>query len=330
VTFTVLGHDDVVALLPMVDCIGVMRQALTALARGAGLQPLRSLTRPADLPGFMVLMPGYVPAAMGAPGASGALGVKVLGIFPGNPAVGQDPHQGVVLLLSPESGELTAVLDASALTGIRTAAVSAVATDTLARPDASRLAIVGAGVQARWHIPAIAAVRPLDDVVVVARDLDRVSAFAREAADAFNLPVRAADDVGGAVRGADIVVTATSAVQPVLRREWLADGVHVNAVGACVPTARELDTDTVASGLFYVDRRESALAEAGDLVLAGLGAGHIVGELGEVLTGAAPGRLNDTDITIFESLGLAVEDLAAAAFTVQRATATGRGAVVGF
>jgi ornithine cyclodeaminase len=321
VTFTVLGHDDVVALLPMVDCIGVMRQALTALARGEGLQPLRSLTRPADLPGFMVLMPGYVP---------GSLGAKVLGIFPGNSAMGKDPHQGLVLLLSPESGELTAILDASALTGIRTAAVSAVATEALARPDARRLAIIGAGVQARWHIPAIAAVRELHDVVVVARDPGRTAAFARDAADAFSLPVRASADVGEAVRGADIVVTVTSAVEPVLRREWLADGVHVNAVGACVPTARELDTDTVASGLFYVDRRESAVAEAGDLVLAGLGADHIVGELGEVLTGAAPGRRRDTDITIFESLGLAVEDLAAAAFSVERATATGRGTVVSF
>jgi ornithine cyclodeaminase len=298
-----------------------MRQTLTALAGGEGLQPLRSLTRPTDLPGFMVLMPGYVP---------GALGAKVLGIFQGNSRVGKDPHQGLVLLLSPESGELTAILDASAVTGIRTAAVSAVATDALARPDARRLAVIGAGVQARWHIPAMAAVRPLDDVVVVARDLDRASAFARGAAETIDAPVRAIADVAAAVRGADIVVTATTAVEPVLRREWLADGVHINAVGACVPTARELDADTVASGLFYVDRRESAVTEAGDLVLAGLGAEHIAGELGEVLTGAAPGRRADTDITIFESLGLAVEDLAAAAFAVERAAATGRGTVVSF
>jgi ornithine cyclodeaminase len=319
--FTVLGHDDVVALLPMADCIAVMRATLTALARGEGLQPLRSLTRPADLPGFMVLMPGYVP---------GALGAKVLGIFPGNTRLGRDPHQGVVLLLNSDTGELSAILDASAVTGIRTAAVSAVATDVLARPDARRLVVIGAGVQARWHIPAIAAVRPLDDVVVVARDPERTAAFARDAAEAFDLPVRAVVDAGTALRGADIVVTATTAVEPVLRREWLPDGVHINAVGACVPTARELDTATVASGLFYVDRRESAVAEAGDLVLAGLGAEHIAGELGAVIAGTAAGRPDLTTITIFESLGLAVEDLAAAAFAVERATATGRGRRVAF
>ena len=306
----ILGHDDVLALLPVPECIALMRDTLGALARGEGVQPLRQLVRPSDLAGFMVVMPAYVP---------GALGAKVLGLFPGNPAIGKDAHQGIVLLLSPETGELTAVLDASAVTAVRTAAVSGVATDLLARPDAHRLAVFGAGVQAYWHIAAMAAVRSLTEVVVVARDPDRTRAFAERATADHGLPVRAVDDPREALHGADIVVTATTSPEPVLRREWLADGVHINAVGASVPTARELDTDTMRPALCYVDRRESALAESGDLLLAGLGAADIAGELGEVIIGTAPGRSGPDQLTVFKSLGLACEDMAAAAYVVARA-----------
>jgi ornithine cyclodeaminase len=317
----VVGYDEVLRLLPMADCIIVMRRTLAALARGEGVQPLRSVVRPPDLPGFMAVMPGYAP---------GALGAKVLGLFAGNPALGKDTHQGVVVLLSPETGELVAVLDASAITAVRTAAVSAVATDVLARPEATRLAVIGAGVQARAHVAAIAAVRPLTDAIVVARDPHRTRACAAETSAATGLAVRAGEHPESAVRAADIIVTVTTSSEPVVHGDWLADGVHINAVGAFGTGARELDTLTMTRGRLYVDRRQSALAESGDLLLAGLGAQHIVGELGEVLIGAAPGRGGDGSITIFKSLGLAIEDVAAAAYVVGRARAAGVGSLVPF
>jgi ornithine cyclodeaminase/alanine dehydrogenase-like protein (mu-crystallin family) len=332
VTVLVLGHDDVIDLLPMAECVPLMRDTLAGLARGDGYQPLRSVVRPPGLPGFMALMPAY--AATGGTDQPGALGVKLLGIFPGNPALGKDAHQGVVLLLDPGTGEPVALLDASAVTAVRTAAVSAVATDALARPGATRLAILGTGVQARWHIPAIATVRRLTEIRVAGRDPDRAAAFAAEAARRHGLPVIACQDAQEALAGAEIVVTATNATQPVLRCDWLEAGTHINAVGACVPTARELDTETVAQARLVVDRRESALAEAGDVVLAaaqaGLGPEHIAAELGEVLIGAAPGRRDATELTVFESLGLAVEDLAAAAHVHRRALAEGRGTAAAF
>jgi len=298
-----------------------MRQALVDLDRGEGLQPLRSVVRPSGLPGFMVLMPGALPTALGA---------KVLGIFPANPSRGKDAHQGIVLLLSPETGELTAVLDASAVTAVRTAAVSAVATDALARPDATRLTVVGSGLQARWHVEAMAAVRPLRRIVLTARDPAKARALAEHLGSSYGPTVEVIDDPGEAVATADIVVTATAATEPVFPGGALPAGVHINAVGACVPTARELDEATLRRARVYVDRRESALAEAGDLIRAGLGAEHIVGELGEVLTGAAPGRQTRQDVTIFESLGLAVEDLAAAAHVEGKARAQGRGTLADF
>jgi ornithine cyclodeaminase len=323
-TLLVLSHNDVTDLLPVTECIPLMRDVLSGLARGRGFQPLRSVVTPPG-PGFMVLMPAATPTA---------LGIKLLGIFHGNPALGKDAHQGVVLLLDPATGEPRAVVDASAITAVRTAAVSAVATDVLARPDATCLTVFGTGVQARWHVPAIAAVRRLAEVRVVGRDAARTAVFASALSDHCGLTVRPYTDPRPALAGADIVVTATTATTPVLRYAWLAPGTHVNAVGACAPTARELDTETVARARLVVDRRESALTEAGDLIIAraevGLGADHIAAELGEVLTGAVPGRRDTTELTVFESLGLAVQDLAAAGYVHERALHAGRGTAARF
>jgi ornithine cyclodeaminase/alanine dehydrogenase-like protein (mu-crystallin family) len=306
VELLVLNHDEVTSLLPMRACVDLMRATLTSLAEGDGLQPLRSVVMVPGLPGFLGLMPGY------AGGGRPALGMKFLGIFPGNPKQGKDAHQGLVMLLDPGTGEPRAILDASAITAIRTAAVTAVATDALARPDAKVLAIFGRGVQGRAHARALALVRPLAEIRVVGRD----------------------GDAAAALEGADIVVTATSSATPVLRREWLSPGTHVNAVGSCVPRDRELDTETVAASRFFVDRRESALNESGDYLIAareaGLGEAHIVAELGEVLTGASAGRTSPSELTVFKSLGLAVQDLAAAAHAVEAADAAGLGTRVRF
>lgn len=324
----VLGHDAVTDLLTVDACIPVMRDTLAALARGAGFQPLRSIERPPGVAGMLGMMPGYV--AEPAP----ALGLKFLGIFGGNPAIGKDAHQGMVILLDASTGEPRAVLNASAITAIRTAAASAVATDALARADAHDLAVFGTSVQGAWHVRAIAAVRKLSRVRMTGRDAARGASVAAGLTDELGIPVTYEADARATVDGADIIVTATSATEPVMQRSWLAPGVHINAVGACIPTARELDTATVVDSRFFTDRRESAVNEAGDFVIAareaGLPPSHIVAEVGEVLNGTAPGRTTDDELTVFESLGLAVEDLAAGAYLVEAARRAGAGSWVEF
>jgi len=302
----VLGHDEVTSLLPMDACIDVMRKTLTSLAQGDGHQPLRSVVMVPGLPGFLGLMPGY------SGGEHAALGMKFLGIFPGNPKQGKDAHQGVVMLLDPGTGEPRAILDASAITAMRTAAVSAVATDALARPEARVLAVFGTGGQGRAHARALALVRPLNEIRLVGRN----------------------EDARSALDGADIVVTATNSPTPVLRLEWLSPGTHINAVGSSVPRDRELDAETIAASRFFVDRRESTVNESGDWLMAARDAGldetHIVAELGDVLTGASAGRSSPGELTVFKSLGLAVEDLAAAAYVCEAAQTSGLGTRVRF
>jgi ornithine cyclodeaminase len=324
----VLGHDEVKQLLPIEGCVEVMRSALRRLAGGDGCQPLRSTVMVPGLPGFLGLMPGYLG------GAQPALGMKFLGIFPGNPKSGKDAHQGVVILLDPGTGEPRAVLDASAITAVRTAAVSAVATAALARPDARTLTVIGTGVQGAMHARAIALVRELTHIRLVGRDEARGQGVASDLSARLGVPVKFGVDCEAALGDADIVVTATNSATPVLSHEWLSPGTHVNAVGACLRRARELDTATVVASRFFVDRRESALNESGDFLIAaqeaGLSPDHIVAELGEVLAGSVPGRESSTQITVFEALGLAVEDLAAAAFVCAQAERSGLGTRVAF
>jgi ornithine cyclodeaminase/alanine dehydrogenase-like protein (mu-crystallin family) len=319
-TLRLLGAADVEELLDPVGCVAAMEEAFLALARGEVFLPLRTVVRP---PGSSSLL-GLMPVHRG--GAKPVYALKAICIVPDNPARGLDPHQGTVTLLDGVTGQAIAVLDATPVTAIRTAACSALATRALARPDARVLAVVGAGHQARAHLRVLPAVLPLAEARVASRDLERARALAAETG------ARAFASVEEAIRGADVVVTATSAREPVLRRSWLKEGAHVNAVGACVPDCRELDSATVAASAFFVDRRESAESEAGDYLLAlaegAISPGHIRAELGEVVSGAAPGRASDEEITVFESLGLAVQDLYAAEYVLRRAQETGRGTLV--
>jgi ornithine cyclodeaminase/alanine dehydrogenase-like protein (mu-crystallin family) len=333
----VLGAGDVHRLLAYDECADAMRGALAALARGQVHQPLRTIIRPPGAAGMMALMPAYLagePAEPGAAAGEAAYGLKAICIFPGNPAAGLDSHQGVVLLSSARTGEPLALLNASAVTEVRTAAVSAVATELLACADAAELAIVGTGVQARAHLLAIATARPLTGVRVAGRDQAKARRFADDMRGRVTVPVTACGSAADAVAGAGIVVTATSSAEPVLHRDWLAPGTHVNAVGACVPQARELDTKTMAGAALFTDSRESATSEAGDYLLAhaegAIGPDHIRAEIGEILAGRAPGRTSDAEITVFESLGLAVEDLAAAALAYRKAADLGAGSWVEF
>ena len=300
----VLAEQEVRALLTMPECIEAMDEILRSLARGELHQPLRPVTRPDGADSLMGLMPAY------RGGERPAWSLKEIVIAPGNPARGLDAHQGAVLLHDGETGELRALLNASAITEIRTAAVSAVATRALAPPGARTVAILGGGVQARSHGEAMRAVLPDAEI----RAWERRDGGTPE----------------DALREADVVCTCTSAREPILRREWLAPGAHVNAVGSSVPTARELDADTIAAASLFVDRRESALHEAGDLLLAGFGAERIAGELGEVLVGVHPGRTAVEELTVFKSLGLGVEDLAAAELVVRKARRQSVGTEVDF
>jgi ornithine cyclodeaminase/alanine dehydrogenase-like protein (mu-crystallin family) len=321
----VLSETDVERLLPMEECIEVMSEALAALARGEMYQPLRSVVRPPGDVGFIGLMPAHRAAA------PAAFALKAINVIPGNPGRGLDAHQGAVLLSDGETGELLAVLNASPITAIRTAAVSAVATRALAREDARELAIIGAGVQARSHLDAMAALGRFER----ARIWSRTAAHAQRVADAgAPFPVEVAESAEAAVQNAGVIVTATTSSEPVLRREWLAPGAHVNAVGSSIPTTRELDTETVAAASLFVDRRESTENESGDYLIplreGAIGPDHVRAELGDVLVGAAPGRTSADELTVFKSLGIAIEDLAAAEHVVARARETGAGTEVAF
>jgi ornithine cyclodeaminase/alanine dehydrogenase-like protein (mu-crystallin family) len=302
----IVPEHDVRRLLPMDECIDAMDEILRALARGELHQPLRFVTRP---PGAGSLM-GFMPAHRSGEGSTWSL--KEIVIAPDNSTRGLDAHQGAVLLHDGETGELQAILNASPITEIRTAAVSAVATRALARPGARTVAIIGAGVQARSHAEAMRAV--LGDVEI--RSWSRRQGGTAEAV----------------LAGADVVCTCTNAHEPVLRHEWLAPGTHVNAVGSSLPNVRELDTETMVASSLFVDRRESTLNEAGDFLIPQreglIGPDHIRAELGELLLGTAQGRTSDDEITLFKSLGIGVEDLAAGELVLQRAEAEDAGTVV--
>lgn len=324
----VLSYEDVVELLPMNECIDVMSEVLTVLARNQAYNPLRSVVKPPDADHFLGLMPAY------RGGDHPAYALKEVCIFPDNPTRGLDAHQGSVLLHSAETGELMAVMNGSAITEIRTAAVSGLATKLLAREDSKELAILGTGVQGRSHLYAMAAAGSFERARVCSRRPERARAFAREHGPKVPFEIEPVSDAKSAVEPADVIVTATNSREPVLQREWIRPGAHINAVGSSIPTTRELDTATMAAAALFVDRRESTLNESGDYLFAAkegaIGPDHIRAELGELLTGEKPGRSSAEEITLFKSLGIAVEDLASAQFLHQRAQATGKGTRIEF
>jgi ornithine cyclodeaminase len=321
----------------MTECVEVMAAALQALSRGQVVQPVRSILRLSDGSGLLGVMPGILGAdsritAGGAGRSSALLGLKVITVMPGNHGTPYDSHQGAVLLFEADHGRLLAILDASSLTRIRTAAVSGAATRALANPEAGDLAILGSGVQAAAHLEAMCAVRPITRVRVWSRNAENARRFAAQAAARLGIPVGATPEALDAVRGASIVCTTTASSEPVLRGAWITPGTHVNAVGACTPAARELDTEAVLRATLFVDQRAAALAEAGDLLIpireSALTPAHIAAEIGDVLAGTHPGRRARDEVTLFKSLGLAVEDLAAAARLYANALAAGAGTAI--
>jgi ornithine cyclodeaminase/alanine dehydrogenase-like protein (mu-crystallin family) len=325
----ILSHRDVLAALSPEACAEAMAAVLTEHARGGTYMPLRSVMMPPDAAGFMGLMPGWRGRQQDR---AAAFALKAICLMPRNPARGLDAHQGLVTLFDGESGVPTAILDASAITAVRTAAVTAVATGLLARHDARTLAILGAGTQARAHLQALVNVRDFEQVHVYAPTRAHAQAVVEQTGVARG-ELRVASSAEEALRDADVVVTVTNAREPVLRHAWLKPGAHLNAVGASTPQAREIDTATVAASVLFCDSRESLRNEAGEFQLAmaeGKIAGeeHVRAELGEVLAGTAAGRRDAGELTLFRSLGLAIEDLAAAESAVAAATAHGIGTEV--
>ncbi len=318
----VLTDAEVRELLDMESCIEAMADVLAGLQREELSMPLRFVFWPTGATSVMGLMPAH--RAGGMP----LFSLKEIVITPANSARGMDPHQGAVMLHDGETGELRALLNASAVTGIRTAAVSAVATRLLARPGARVVAVLGAGVQGRSHVEAMRSVLDDPEIRIWSRGVARASALAEETGATL------AASIEEACAGAEVVCACTSAREPLLSLEMLAPGTHVNAVGSSISTTRELASALVVAASLFVDRRESTLNEAGDYLFAvkeaGIGPDHIKAELGELLEGVHPGRQADDELTIFKSLGIAVEDLAAAELAVSRARERGIGTEVQF
>ncbi len=317
-----LSASDVEALLPIDECIDVVGDALADLSREESINPLRSMVRFPSGDGLL----GLMPAVTKSPPVSG---IKILTVMPGNEGTPYDSHQGVVMLFEMEHGRPVAIVDASAITAIRTAAASGLATRLLAREDASRLAILGSGVQARSHLDAMRAVRPVTTAVVCSRSGDRARAFAEHHSERCGISIDVAVSVQEAIEGADLICTTTSAREPIVCGDWLEPGTHINAVGACFPTVREFDTRAIVNSRLFVDRRESALNESGDFLIpkaeGAIDDDHIVGEIGELVLGRIEGRTAPEQITLFKSLGVAVEDLASAHHVYQKALETGHG-----
>lgn len=313
-----IGQDAVADLLPMADCIDAVRRALGDLARGEGIQPLRPVMWLPERIGALGMMPGYL-------GSIDTIGIKTVSVFPGNAGSEYDSHQGTVMLFDSGNGRLKAVIDATEITAIRTAAASAVATDLLAREDSSVLAILGAGVQGHRHARAIPLVRPIDETRVWSRTPESAERLVANT----DGNARAVSSVEEAVAGADIVCTTTASPDPILSGSLLEEGMHVNAVGSSVPIARELDSDAMARSRIFVDRRESTVNESGDFIMAreegAVDDDDIVAELGEIIVGADPGRGSDQEITLFVSLGIAVEDIASADLVYRNAVESNRG-----
>jgi len=293
----ILSEDAVCNLLNMKELISAMSRALADLSGGKVIQPVRTVLSIAEHQGFFGLMPAY----------NGSLGAKLVTFYPNNQGI--HTHHAVILLFRAETGEPIAMIDGRLITEMRTAAVSAVATDKLARPDSHVLAILGSGVQARSHLEALRLVREFSEVRVWSPR--NAAAFAKEHS------VKVAASAEEAVRGADVIVVATASTTPVLMGEWLSRGEHINAVGATRPNWRELDDATLRVSHIFVESREAAMQESGDVIAAG----KISAEIGEVILGEKPGRQSEDEITLFNSVGVAVEDVAAADLVYRKAMA---------
>jgi ornithine cyclodeaminase len=298
------GHEQVTKLLSMNECIQAMEEMFRDGAMGKTKLEKRSIAQIPYAEGVLMMMPAFHKSATSA---------KIMTIYPANSGTRYETHQGAILLFDVEHGRLLAIVDSTSITSMRTAAVSAVATKALARTDASKLAILGSGALAASHLSAIPLVREIEEIRVWSRNLEHAKSLVQRSG---MRNIRCVDTAREAVEDSDIICTVTSSTQPILEGKWIRKGSHINAVGAYTPGSRELDSEAVKRSLMFVDNRESAYVEAGDFLIPRsegvVSDSHIVGELGEVLVEKVSGRTEEGQITLFKSLGLATEDLAAA------------------
>ncbi len=320
--FRLLTEDHVRSLLTMPDLIAAMETAVARFSSGEVQQPVRTVLTVGPTKAYFGLMPAFIEAPA-------RLGAKLVTVFNENRARGLPSHLATIMLLDPETGTLSALIDGRYITEMRTAAVSAVSARHLATPEAATLGIIGSGVQARSHLEAYAEVRAIADVRVWSPEKRNRERFVEEMTGRVAARIRAAASGEEAVAGADLVVLATSCATPVIEDGWVAAGAHVVSVGACRPDQREMAPALVARGRLFVDSKAAALVESGDVVM-GLherrfDRGHIAGEIGEVVLGRVPGRTAVDQVTIFKSLGMAVEDVVSADLVLRRAIETGAG-----
>jgi ornithine cyclodeaminase/alanine dehydrogenase-like protein (mu-crystallin family) len=321
----VLRAAEVRALLPMTECVELMRRTMIALSEGRAVVPLRSVMAMPGARGMLGNMPGYLADPE-------CFGVKLVSLMPHNEPARYSSHLGLVLLFESEHGCPVGILDAAEITAIRTAAASGLATRLLARPDAGDLAILGAGEQARSHLDAMLAVRPLRRIRVWARDRAKAEVFARTEGARHGVAIETSGSVPEAVVGADIICTLTKAREPILLGDWISRGAHLNVVGSSIASAAEIDTAAVVQSRFFVDCRNSAVNEGGEYLRAlrcgAISAVHIAAEIGEVANGTHPGRTARDEVTLYKSLGVAPQDLASAHYVLDKARAAGIGQLI--
>ena len=301
-----IGKEEIAALLPMQECIDVMESTFRALANGECLQPLRSIMCLPDKTGLLGMMPGYAEGP-------GVMGIKLITVFHANKKSGYPSHQGIVVLFDAKHGQPLMLFDAIEITAIRTAAVSALATRVLSRENSERLAIIGAGEQAQRHIESILLVREIKEIWIWNRNEANAEALRKKISAQRDIPVQVTKTAQQAVENADIICTVTSSPEALVMGDWISRGSHINAVGSSTPFSRELDTAAIVRATLFTDRYESIFNEAGDFLIpkkeGAITDDHVKAELGEVLTTSKKGRESNEQITIFKSLGIAVEDI---------------------
>ncbi len=323
----ILGAEDTRRALPMGETIEAMKHAFGQLSAGTASVPPRSHIDVEDPEGVSLFMPALLPD-------TDELAIKVVSVFPGNLRRGLPTIHALVVALDPETGRPIALIEGGALTAIRTGAGSGAATDFLARPDAKRAAILGAGIQARTQLEAICAVRDIESVCIFSLEPEKSQLFLSEVASAPWAPssIDVAPTASGAIEGADVICAATTSTTPVFDGSALKPGVHINAIGSFLPTMQEIDIDTVERSLLVVDSREAALAETGDLIIpiqeGHISEDHIQAELGDIVNGDHPGRTDADQITLYKSVGIAVQDAAAAGLALRRAEQLGLGQLI--
>lgn len=321
----ILSKSEIARLLPIPACIDIMADAMRQTSQRRVTLPLRQFMPVPQTTGRLGLMPGYI-------AEPARFGLKIVSKYNRPAGSKHGTHVGAVMLFDAAEGLLLAMMEGGTLTAIRTAAASGLATRTLARADSKILGMLGCGEEAHVHIPAMLAVRPFTEILVWGRNIERAKNFISHLDLPPNVSARAIPSAQEVVEASDVICTVTSSATPILKGDWIKPGTHLNLVGSAVATTAEVDTTCVARSRFYVDYREAALAQAGELLNA-INAGtvtpdHIIGEIGDVLLGNVPGRGSAEEITVYKSLGISSQDLAAADYVYSAARAQNAGTEV--